>query len=86
MVESTAAAAILPFCTSYCSAKFAMPTGTANLEFGAPIVQITGMQSETIDEYKGIQVTGRILSDTAKQQAARKYRKDYARMLAKLRA
>lgn len=42
----------------------AMATGTANLEFGAPVVQITGMQSEVIDEYKGIQVTGRILPST----------------------
>ena len=38
------------------------------------------------EERTFFQVTGRILSDTAKQQAARKYRKDYARMLAKLRA
>lgn len=37
------------------------------------------------EERKFFQVTGRILSETAKQQAARKYRKDYARMLAKLR-
>lgn len=39
----------------------AQSAGTANLEFGAPLVQITGMQNEVIDEYKGIQVTGRIL-------------------------
>ena len=38
------------------------------------------------EERTFFQVTGRILSDTAKQQAAGKYRKDYARMLAKLRA
>ena len=37
------------------------------------------------EETKFFQVTGKILSDTAKQQAAKKYRKDYARMLAKLR-
>lgn len=37
------------------------------------------------EERKFFQVTGRILSETAKQQAARRYRKDYARMLAKLR-
>ncbi|GAB1408038.1 hemerythrin domain-containing protein [Thermomonas brevis] len=37
------------------------------------------------EETKFFQVTGRILSDAAKQQAAKKYRKDYARMLAKLR-
>ena len=38
------------------------------------------------EEKKFFQVTGKILSDTAKQQAARKYRRDYARMLEKLSA
>ena len=38
------------------------------------------------EETKFFQVTGKILSDTAKVQAARKYRKDYARMLNKLRS
>ena len=38
------------------------------------------------EEKKFFQVTGKILSDTAKQQAARKYRRDYARMLDKLSA
>ena len=38
------------------------------------------------EETKFFQVTGKILSDTAKQQAARKYRRDYARMLEKLSA
>ena len=37
------------------------------------------------EEKKFFQVTGRILDDKQKQLAARKYRKDYARMLAKLR-
>ena len=37
------------------------------------------------EEKKFFQVTGKVLSETAKAQAARKYRKDYARMLAKLR-
>ena len=37
------------------------------------------------EETKFFQVTGKILGEPAKQQAARKYRKDYARMLAKLR-
>jgi hypothetical protein len=37
------------------------------------------------EETKFFQVTGRILSETAKLQLARKYRKDYARMLDKLR-
>ena len=37
------------------------------------------------EETKFFQVTGRILSETAKLQLARKYRKDYARMLEKLR-
>jgi len=37
------------------------------------------------EETKFFQVTGKILSETAKVQAARKYRKDYARMLKKLR-
>lgn len=50
----------------------AMPTGTANLEFGAPVVQITGMQSEVIDEYKGIQVTGRILPSVGNDDYALK--------------
>lgn len=38
------------------------------------------------EETKFFQVTGKILSETAKVQLARKYRKDYARMLKKLRA
>ena len=38
------------------------------------------------EETKFFQVTGKILSDTAKVLAARRYRKDYARMLKKLRA
>ena len=38
------------------------------------------------EETKFFQVTGKILSETAKVQAARRYRKDYARMLKKLRA
>jgi len=38
------------------------------------------------EETKFFQVTGKILSETAKAQLARKYRKDYARMLEKLRA
>ena len=38
------------------------------------------------EETKFFQVTGKILSETAKVQAARRYRKDYARMLGKLRA
>lgn len=38
------------------------------------------------EETKFFQVTGKILSATAKQQAARKYRKDYTRMLGILRA
>ena len=38
------------------------------------------------EETKFFQVTGKILSDTAKVRAARRYRKDYARMLKKLRA
>lgn len=38
------------------------------------------------EETKFFQVTGKVLSDTAKQQAAKKYRRDYTRMLAKLRA
>ena len=38
------------------------------------------------EEKTFFQVTGKILSDTAKQQAARKYRRDYARMLQKLSA
>lgn len=37
------------------------------------------------EETKFFQVTGKILSQTAKVQLARKYRKDYARMLKKLR-
>ncbi len=37
------------------------------------------------EETKFFQVTGKILSETAKVQLARKYRKDYARMLKKLR-
>ena len=36
------------------------------------------------EESKFFQVTGKLLSATAKQQAARRYRKDYARMLEKL--
>lgn len=36
------------------------------------------------EETKFFQVTGKILSETAKVQLARKYRKDYARMLKKL--
>ena len=36
-------------------------TGTASVEFEAPVVQITGIQSEVIDEYKGLQISGRIL-------------------------
>lgn len=36
------------------------------------------------EESKFFQVTGKLLSATAKQQAARRYRKDYARMLDKL--
>lgn len=38
------------------------------------------------EEKKFFQVTGKVLSDTAKLQAARKYRKDYQRMLKELRA
>jgi len=38
------------------------------------------------EETKFFQVTGKVLSETAKVQAARRYRKDYARMLKKLRA
>ncbi len=38
------------------------------------------------EETKFFQVTGKILSETAKAQLARKYRKDYVRMLKKLRA
>ena len=38
------------------------------------------------EEKKFFQVSGKILSDTAKQQAARKYRRDYARMLETLSA
>lgn len=38
------------------------------------------------EETRFFQVTGRILSETAKVQLARKYRRDYARMLGKLRA
>ena len=37
------------------------------------------------EEKKFFQVTGKLLSDAAKVQAARKYRKDYQRMLRKLR-
>jgi len=38
------------------------------------------------EETKFFQVTGKVLSEPAKVQAARRYRKDYARMLKKLRA
>ncbi len=38
------------------------------------------------EETKFFQVTGKVLSETAKVQATRRYRKDYARMLKKLRA
>ena len=38
------------------------------------------------EETKFFQVTGKVLRDTSKQQAAKKYRRDYTRMLAKLRA
>ncbi len=38
------------------------------------------------EETKFFQVTGKVLSQSAKVQAARRYRKDYARMLKKLRA
>ena len=38
------------------------------------------------EEKKFFQVTGKILTDPQKVQAAKKYRKDYARMLKKLRA
>lgn len=37
------------------------------------------------EEKKFFQVTGKILTDPQKVQAAKKYRKDYARMLKKLR-
>ena len=36
------------------------------------------------EESKFFQVTGKLLSATAKRQAAQRYRKDYARMLGKL--